>query len=326
MDSVIEITMEKNAPESRAKYSSYLTLPQLPQPYPLLLDFMCRRFPKISPKVWQQRFVSGQVLDAAKQPLALDSPFVPHQKVYYFRAVATETPIPDQEHILYQDEELLVACKPHFLPVIPGGRFVQECLVYRLRATTGNDDLVPLHRLDRHTAGLVLFSKNPHSRGCYNALFSQERIEKTYIALAHYSDRYSPQGLAQCGAGVVTDSLPDQRRWVVENRISQGEPWFLRKTSSGQINARSTVKLAHVYGDYARFTLQPHTGKTHQLRLHMSGLGFPLLNDRYYPQLLAEQDDDFSRPLQLIAKQLKFSDPVTGRQHHFVSPRELLVP
>ncbi|MEA3466515.1 MAG: pseudouridine synthase [Thermodesulfobacteriota bacterium] len=288
-----------------AKYPSRLVLPQQRPPNPELFDYLCRRFPKISSETWRQRFLSGKVLDGNKCPFGIDSPFVPQQTIYYFREVVDELVIPFTEKIIYQDDELLVACKPHFLPVTPGGRFVKECLVYRLRATTGNDHIVPLHRLDRHTAGLVMFSMNPLTRKHYSALFSQGNIEKTYLAMGHYT-------------------MPtDQRSWEVKNRIEQGEPWFLRHQVPGQVNAHSTVHLHRIEGDYAQFILWPRTGKTHQLRIHMSGLGFPIINDRYYPQLQPEQADDFAQPLQLIAKQLAFEDPVTAVQHKFYSEREL---
>ena len=293
---------------SIAKYPSRLVLPQQQPPYPALFDYLCHRFSKIPCETWRQRFLSGKVLDDQKCPLGIDSLFVPQQTIYYFREVVDELAIPFTEKIIYQDDELLVACKPHFLPVTPGGRFVKECLVYRLRATTENDHVTPLHRLDRHTAGLVMFSMNPRNRSHYNALFSQGDIEKTYLAMGHYAIPATPT---------------DQRCWEVKNRIEQSDPWFLRHQVSGQVNAHSTIQLRQIEGDYANFVLHPRTGKTHQLRIHMSGLGFPIVNDRYYPQLQPEQADDFSQPLQLIAKQLSFKDPVTGVQHQFNSEREL---
>ncbi len=301
------------AQTSIAAYPSRLTLPQLPPPHPPLFDYLCQRFNQIPAQVWQQRFIAGKVLDAQQQALTLESLFVPQQAIYYFREVAAEAHIPFSAEIVYQDDEILLACKPHFLPVIPGGRFVKECLVYRLREQTGIDQLVPVHRLDRHTAGLVLFSINPHTRSCYNELFSQGRIEKHYEALAHYQLDTSDAG----------NSATQPRSWEVKNRIDQGEPWFLRKVVPGKVNAHSSIILRQRVGHYANFVLQPHTGKTHQLRIHMSNLGFPLVNDRCYPHLLEEQDDDYACPLQLLAKELRFTDPLSGCQHHFVSSRTL---
>lgn len=287
-------------------YPSKIVLPQHAPSSPRLIDFLCQRFTKIPSKTWQQRFVDGKVLDGDKQPLAIDALYVPQSTIYYFREVENEKIIPFYEEIIYQDDELLVACKPHFLPVTPGGRFVKECLVYRLREATGNDHVAPLHRLDRHTAGLVMFSMNPETRGHYGALFSQGTITKKYLAMGQYQ----------------TPSA--QQSWEVNNRIEPGQPWFLRHVVEGNANAHSTIYLDQAQQGRARFVLYPHSGKTHQLRIHMSDLGFPIVNDRYYPTLQPEQADDFERPLQLIAKQLQFKDPLTGKQHQFESQRELL--
>ena len=289
-----------------SNYPSKIVLPQQRPVSPRLFDFFCQRFSKISSDVWRRRFVDGKVLDANHQPIPLDALYVPQSTVYYFREVDDEKVIPFHEEIVYRDDELVVVCKPHFLPVTPGGRFVKECLVYRLRAELKNDHIAPLHRLDRHTAGLVMLSLNPETRSHYAALFSQGDICKTYLAMGHYS------------------TPTDQNKWEVRNRIEQGQPWFLRHVVDGTPNAHSTIRLRQQLDGCASFELQPHTGKTHQLRIHMSGLGFPIINDRCYPTLQPEQADDFQRPLQLIAKGLQFKDPVTGRHHQFKSSRELL--
>jgi len=190
--------------------------------------------------------------------------------------------------------------------VTPGGRYVDECLLNRLRSSTGIEDLVPLHRIDRGTAGLVIFSVNKKSRGLYGKLFLNGQVEKTY------------QALSAC------HPLQKTASWDVNNRIERGEPGFRMKTAPGGVNARSAINLVEVKGETARFTLQPRTGKTHQLRLHMSGLGFGILNDRYYPELQAESEDNFDTPLQLVAQMLRFRDPLSGRNREFTSERELL--
>jgi tRNA pseudouridine32 synthase/23S rRNA pseudouridine746 synthase len=182
---------------------------------------------------------------------------------------------------------------------------VNACLEQRLRDRTGLPDLVPLHRIDRDTAGLVLLSVNRKTRRLYHELFVHGTIEKTYEALA------------------ALRHPPAERQWVVENRIERGEPRFRMKIVPGIVNARSAIHLEEVIGERARFRLHPVTGKTHQLRLHLCSLGFPILNDRYYPELEPERDDDFDRPLQLIAKQLRFRDPVSGAEMEFRSEREL---
>ncbi|MDD2850837.1 MAG: pseudouridine synthase [Desulfuromonadaceae bacterium] len=287
-------------------YSSVVTMPRAEKPYPSIVSFLSERFPAISRDIWEQRIVAGKVLDEHQKPVSLDSSYAPLRRLFYFREVDTEPVIPFAEKILYIDDEILVACKPHFLPVTPGGRYVDECLLNRLRRHTGIDDLVPLHRIDRETAGLVLFSVNRKSRGRYGELFPNSRIEKEYAALA------------RC--------LPNQTTatWNVENRIVRGEPWFRMKNVPGPANARSVINLVEVNAEKARFILWPHTGKTHQLRIHMSSIGFGIMNDRYYPELHAECEDNFAAPLQLVAQRLRFKDPVTGRNREFVSERALL--
>ncbi len=289
-----------------AKHPSVVTMPETEKPYPSILTFLCRRFPAIPRDTWENRISEGKVLDENRRQITLDCRYVPLQRLFYFREVSAEPCIPFSENILFRDNEILVACKPHFLPVTPGGKYVDECLLNRLRRSTGIEDLVPLHRIDRETAGLVLFSVNKKTRGLYGTLFMNGLVEKTYQALS--------------------DCLPNQQlsSWRVENRIEQSEPRFRMKTTPGAANAHSSINLVEVKGERARFILQPHTGKTHQLRIHMSGLGFGILHDRYYPELEDEREDDFATPLQLVAQRLRFTDPLTGSERAFKSQRKLL--
>jgi len=236
----------------------------------------------------------------------LVSSYQPHLQLRYFREVENESQIPFLESILYQDDDLLVADKPHFLPVTPGGRYVEECLLSRLRRSTGNADLVPLHRIDRETAGIVLFSVNKKTRGRYARLWLQGEVEKRYQALS-------------AGRPGLEGSF-----WVVENRIERGDPSFRMQVVPGTVNARSVITLLECNNGIARFLLQPLTGKTHQLRLHLSGLGCAILNDRFYPELQAERADNFATPLQLLAKMVRFKDPLSGVIREFVSGRELI--
>lgn len=222
--------------------------------------------------------------------------------------MADEPRIPFVETILYQDDELLVADKPHFLPVIPAGRYVEECLLARLRRRTGIADLAPLHRIDRETAGVVLFSVNKQTRGRYASLWLQGEIAKSYEALS-----------ACCLPA------PGESAWLVENRIEPGEPFFRMQIVPGQVNARSVIRLLEYSNGIVRFHLQPLTGKTHQLRLHLSSLGCGILNDRLYPELQAERADNFAAPLQLLAKMVRFRDPLSGVIREFVSERELVL-
>lgn len=290
-----------------AKHPSVVTMPAAQEPYPSIVEFLCQTFPGISHRQWAERIRAGKVLDDQGKPISADTPYAPSKRIFYFREVENEPVIPFAEQILFQDGEILVADKPHFLPVTPGGRYVDECLLNRLRARTGIVDLAPLHRLDRETAGLVIFSVNPETRGVYHGLFMRGAVEKIYHALAE------------------VNQPPRETRWAVENRIVRGAPRFRMKTVAGAINARSHIRLLEVQHNRGLFRLQPVTGKTHQLRLHMSGLGYGIINDRVYPDLQPERDDDFDRPLQLLAGEIRFHDPVTGTDREFRSERKLLL-
>ena len=280
-------------------------MPEIKTPYPSVLEFLTHRFPSIHKTVWRARILSGKVLSEDGEPICLEMPYMPLKRLFYFREVENEPIIPFTEKIILCNDELLVACKPHFLPVIPGGPYVNQCLLNRLKKQTGNHDLSPINRIDRETAGVVLFSMNPKTRGCYQELFMNRRVEKTYFALAKYP-------------GNLHDTT-----WSVENRIIQGDPWFRMKTVPGKSNATSKISLVDTKETTGLFKLSPVTGKKHQLRLHMSGLGFPILNDRCYPKLLPEISINFKHPLKLLAKRIQFKDPVSGKQVTYESDRQL---
>ena len=194
-----------------AKSPSRVSLPCIDKPYPAILEFLAERFPGVSRSSWETRITEGKVLDEAGLPITKETPFVPQKRLFYFREVADEPRFLLQEKIVFQNDEILVACKPPFLPVTPAGPYVNECLLNRLRETTGNSNLVPLHRIDRETSGLVLFSINKETRGLYGGLFLNGTIEKTYEALS-----------------VVTHN-PDATNWSVENRLVDDDIWL--KTS-----------------------------------------------------------------------------------------------
>ncbi|WP_224981507.1 pseudouridine synthase [Geomonas agri] len=291
---------------SISQYPAKVTMPRLEHPYPTVFAFLVDRFPRIPREVWESRIAQGKVLGEDGTPVGMATAYAPQTRVFYFREMETEREIPFPEEILFQNDELLVACKPHFLPVTPGGAYLNQSLLHRLRERTGIHHLVPLHRIDRETAGLVLFSVNPKTRGCYGGLFRDGLIEKEYRAV---------------GVGVVPEG---NSRWLVESRLVPGEPWFVMATEPGAPNARSEIRLLEERDGRALFGLSPHTGKTHQLRVHLSSLGMPILNDRLYPQLQPRQPDDFDKPLQLLAQRLRFKDPISGKWLEFQSDRGLL--
>lgn len=269
-----------------------------------VLDFLCAQFPHTPAADWASRLARGLVADAAGVPLQADSPCARGDTLWYYRELPPEPRIPFEAEILYHDAHLLVADKPHFLPVIPGGRYVQECLLVRLKRETGLADLVPLHRIDAGTAGLVVFSVNVDSRGAYQQLFPQRAVEKTYEAIAP-----------------AVAALAEPR--VYRSRLEPGEPFFRMQEVPGAPNSETRIERLEAQGGLARYRLQPHTGRKHQLRVQLAALGAPILNDPLYPQLRDVAEDDFSQPLQLLAQGLRFSDPLSGAERVFESRRRL---
>ncbi|MEN5263925.1 pseudouridine synthase [Stenotrophomonas sp. TWI587] len=288
--------MSPSDPILAAPAPSRLQLP--PGDWPSLLDGLCARFPRIDRAQWADRFARGRVQDAQGRALAPDQVWQVGLEIVYFREVADEPVIPFAEAIVHQDAHLLVADKPHFLPVTPAGDYVRETLLARLVARTGNRDLVPLHRLDRLTAGLVLFSTRPDTRDAYQRLFRERRIEKVYEALA--------------------PPLP-QRAFPLERhtRLVPGEPFFRMAEVPGEPNARTRIEVIEAAGPVWRYRLHPVSGRKHQLRVHMAGLGAPILGDDLYPELLVDAPAD--APLQLLAKGLAFDDPLSGQRRTFTS-------
>ena len=280
---------------------------QLPiGPWATVLQGLCAHFPQVDEAVWRDRFARARVLDADGDPLAVDAAYRAGIAVHYFREVAAETVIPFAGRIVHLDDGLLVVDKPHFLPVMPAGGFVRQTLLTRLQETLGNPDLVPLHRIDRGTAGLVMFSVTPDSRDPYQALFRDKAVRKHYEALA--------------------PALPGGRFPVVRrSRLQAGEPFFRMQEAAGTANSESRIDLIDGGGDIWRYALEPVTGKKHQLRVHMAALGAPILHDPFYPRLWDESADDYTRPMKLLAKSLAFTDPITGEQREFRSGMHLLL-
>ncbi|WP_174236885.1 pseudouridine synthase [Stutzerimonas nosocomialis] len=284
---------------------STLHLPQ--GDWTTVLDCLCARFAAIDRATWADRFARGRVLGADGQPLAATHPYRVGLKVHYFREVPDEKPIPFAAQVLHLDEHLLVADKPHFLPVMPAGEYVSETLLARLCRQVGNADLVPIHRIDRLTAGLVLFSTNPDSRGRYQALFRERMIDKRYEAI--------------CPALPHLDFPRVERLHMVE-----GEPFFLMKRGDGEPNSETRIEVLERRDGFWRYALHPVTGRKHQLRLQMATLGAGICNDPFYPELLERgrrDQDDYSQPLKLLARGLAFRDPLTGEARQFESRLQL---
>jgi tRNA pseudouridine32 synthase/23S rRNA pseudouridine746 synthase len=296
---------------------------RLPQ-WPTLLDALAERLPQVSRPEWQQRMDAGDVCNAQGQPLAACSPCHSGQRVYYWRHVPDEPELPFEHQVLYQDEHLVVADKPHFVPVTPAGRYVRSSLLARLKRELGLPHLSPIHRIDRETAGLVVFAVRLQDRGAYQALFRERQVDKVYEALAPM-----PTTAMADMAAMPNGPWPLVHRSRMEE---DSEAFFRMREVAGEPNSETRVELLgttlpqgpgkHPLG---LFRLHPVTGKRHQLRVHMAALGLPLLGDAFYPSVTRGPDepDDFAHPLQLLARGLGFTDPVTGESRWFESQRKL---
>jgi tRNA pseudouridine32 synthase/23S rRNA pseudouridine746 synthase len=277
-------------------------------PWATVLDFLVERMPDITRQTWLERIDCELVLNDAGRPVSADQPFAPHTKLYYYRHIANEPELPAQARIVFEDDHLLVADKPHFMPVTPAGRYVQQSLLVQLKQLTGHNDLAPLHRIDRETAGLVLFGKRLPERDAYHALFRDKHIRKIYHAVA----AFNPALTLPC---------------VHTSHLVPGEPFFRMQEAPGPANSETHIRLLHMKGLRALYQLEPITGKRHQLRVHMMALGLPLEGDLFYPTVLRGPDEaeNFSQPLQLLAHGIEFTDPHTGQTRQFASQLQLSI-
>lgn len=291
---------------------SCIALPRMRAPtWATVLDFLAERLPRIHREEWARRMTHGEVVGEDGLPLPPHTPYLNGQRVYYWRAVTQEAVIPFEEEVIYRDAHLVVADKPHFLPVTPGGRYVQQSLLVRLKRALDLPDLSPLHRIDRETAGLVVFSVRPQDRDAYQRLFRERRIHKTYEAIAPANPSFDGSVIRQSHIRECEDAFFKMREAEPDEGLAP--------------NSETRIERLEQHGPWARYRLTPVTGKRHQLRVHMNSIGLPIAGDQFYPHVrrLPGEAEDYADPLRLLAQTLHFTDPVTGQERHFESRRTL---
>ena len=269
-----------------------------------LMDFLLERFPNVPASVWRHRLDKGEVVSSRGERMVSSSHYQAGMCLYYYREVIEENEIPFFETILHETQDLLVVDKPHFLPVTPSGMYLKETLLTRLRQRFNNPALSPIHRLDRETAGVILFSKNSATRGAYQQLFAERSVHKIYHAIAKTQTALD---------------FPLTHR----SRLVEASQFFIMHEIEGEANTETHISLITSHGLLSLYQLKPLTGKKHQLRVHMSSLGMPIINDNFYPTPHPKQADDYNRPLQLLAKKIEFIDPISHQPCSFESTHTL---
>lgn len=261
-------------------------------------DFLRERLSDAAPV--DEMLAAEAFVDQAGRPWRGEEPYRPNAFIWFHRELAPEPRVPFEVAVLYADERIVVVDKPHFLATMPRGVHVRETVVVRLRESLGLPELVPAHRLDRLTAGVLVLTTQRAYRSAYAELFQSQQVSKTYEALAPHDP---------------ATAFPQ----TVRNRIEKPRGSLQAVVVAGEPNAETLIELAEVRGDHARYRLIPTTGKTHQLRVHLAGLGLAIVGDPLYPRVLDVAADDFSTTLQLVARRLAFIDPVDQTQREFIS-------
>lgn len=275
-------------------------------PWPTIAEYVTARFAHVGAETLQARFRRGEVVAGDGTAITLQSPLGTTDFIWYYREPPVEREIPFDIDVLHEDRDLVVIDKPHFLPTTPAGSFLQNSALVRLRRLLGNDDLTPIHRLDRLTAGVVMFSAQPETRGAYQTLFARREVEKVYEAVSE------PAAEPLTFPLTVRSHIRKTRGVLRVEEIPDATP-----------NAETFIELVRQDGRLLHIRLRPHTGQMHQLRVHLASVGAGIRFDPFYPELLPEAPDDFTRPMQLLARELRFRDPLSGRERVFATRQEL---
>ncbi|WP_336646780.1 pseudouridine synthase [Microbacterium sp. USHLN186] len=283
--------------------------------WPTIGAYMAERFFHLDPERLLGRFDRGEIVARDGSALSRHTPLGAHEFVWYYREPPVERDIPFEIEVLHQDRDLVVADKPHFLPTTPGGKYLQNSALVRLRNRLGIPELTPIHRLDRATAGLLMFSVRPQTRGAYQLLFERRQVEKVYEAVSALPEGWDPAApaLARRAFPVVFRNHIEKLRGHV----------CVRTDPEREPNSETLIELIGSDERVLHTLLRPHSGRMHQLRVHLAALGAGILHDGFYPELLPEAPDDFTRPLQLLARELHFTDPLSGAARAFRTRRTL---
>ena len=276
--------------------------------WPTVRSWLHEKLTRVDDAAIDAALAAGEYVDDNGTAVTVDTGFVAGQRIWFHRELPVEVPVPFDIPVLYRDERIVVVDKPHFLATIPRGQHIQQTVVVRLRRELGLPELSPVHRLDRATAGVLLLTTQQQWRGRYQNIFRDRLADKTYQAVAGFRDDLDLP--LEVRSHIVKD-----RGTIQAYEVPGAAP-----------NAVTRIELLQQRGGYGLYALHPTTGRTHQLRVHLNSLGIPILGDALYPGLLDVAADDFSRPLQLVARRLAFRDPISGAEHEFASRRVLDLP
>jgi tRNA pseudouridine32 synthase/23S rRNA pseudouridine746 synthase len=287
----------------RAPRPSYVAMASVTPRPATVLDFLCIRFRAIGRERWEDRMRRGLVRAEDGAPIDAQTPFREGARISYFREVLDEPEPLEEAVVLHEGDAFVIADKPHGMPVVPGGEYLGRSLVYRLAKSLGDPELAPAHRLDLDTAGLVLLVRRARDRGLFHRLFAERSIQKGYRAIS-------------------SGEPPVDRYWRVRSRIVAGNAGARRQSIADPGgDSVSDVYVDRAARGHVRFLVRPETGRQHQVRLHLAGIGYPIVGDTRYPERRWPQPGE--PPLQLLAAELSFRDPTTGRRHCFESSRRL---
>ncbi|WP_442971126.1 MULTISPECIES: pseudouridine synthase [unclassified Rhodococcus (in: high G+C Gram-positive bacteria)] len=278
-------------------------MPEVSSDGDTVVGYLSGRFPNDADSL-RAKVSAGEVVDSTGRPVSTESPLVPRSDIYLYRDPPFEPEVPFAMEIIHRDDAIVVVDKPHFLATTPRGRFVVQTALTRLRRVLGNDELSPAHRLDRLTAGVLIFTARTDVRRAYQEMFRDRTMTKVYEAVAAESS---------------TTTFPR----TVTSRIVKERGSLQALEVAGESNSETLVEKIGAVGGLAHYRLHPRTGKTHQLRVHMASLGLPIVGDSLYPVPREVAVDDYRDPLQLLARSITFTDPITGAPRHFESRRSL---